>query len=66
MFLYPERPLSDSQYELRPIDDSSWADQVEEEDLNDTTTITRRSTRIARRLASYKSGSRVFSRVSDD
>ncbi|KAK0594536.1 hypothetical protein LWI29_009004 [Acer saccharum] len=53
----PERPLSDSQFELRPIADSSWADQVEEEELDNTTTITRRSTRIARRLASYKSGS---------
>ncbi|KAK0573248.1 hypothetical protein LWI29_004885 [Acer saccharum] len=62
----PERPLSDSQSEFRPIADSSWADQVEEEELNDTTTITRRSTRIARRLASYKSGSRAFLRVSDD
>ncbi|KAK0605024.1 hypothetical protein LWI29_021929 [Acer saccharum] len=62
----PEHPLSDSHSELRPIDDSSWADQVEEEELNDTPTITRRSTRIARRLASYKSGSRAFSRVSDD
>ncbi|TXG61003.1 hypothetical protein EZV62_012366 [Acer yangbiense] len=42
------------------------ADQVVEEELNDNTTITRMSTRIARRLASYKSGSRAFSRVSDD
>ena len=62
----PERPLSDSQTKRRLIADSSWVDQVEEEELDDTT-ITRRSTRnIARRLASYKSGSRAFSRVLDD
>ncbi|KAK0587334.1 hypothetical protein LWI29_021109 [Acer saccharum] len=60
-----ERPLSDSQAERHLIADSFWADQVEEEELDDTT-ITRRSTRIARGLASYKSGSRAFSRVFDD
>ncbi|KAK3228929.1 hypothetical protein Dsin_000810 [Dipteronia sinensis] len=61
----PNRLMSDSQAELPLIVDSSWADQVEEEELDDTTTAWR-STRIAHRLASYKSGYRAFSRVSDD
>ena len=36
-FQGPERLLSDSQVELRLIVDSSWADKIEEEELDDTT-----------------------------